>query len=172
MAYDAHILLGRILKAHGFDGTVTVKLEEAFIEKIPEMESVFLEIDGIPVPFFISESENTGADILRLKFEGYDTLGEINEFIGCRVFLTSSGSVRSKKINSSGLTGYIISLADNSVVGKVKNIVENPGQILLVLKTAEGKELLIPFHDDLIISVERRKKVIVMDLPDGLTEIN
>ncbi len=32
------------------------------------MESVFLEIEGKPVPFFISESEYPGGDILRLKF--------------------------------------------------------------------------------------------------------
>ena len=56
MAYNANILLGRILKIQGYDGTITVKLEKDFIDNIPEMESVFLEIEGKPVPFFISSS--------------------------------------------------------------------------------------------------------------------
>ena len=172
MAYDAHILLGRILKAHGFDGTITVKLEEAFIKNIPEMESVFIETDGKPVPFFISELEDTGADILRLKFNGYDSVEIINEFIGCKVFLTSGGTGKNADIKSSGLTGFTVVLSGGKTLGTVNNIIDNPGQMLLVLKTAEGKELLVPFHKDLIISVDKKKKLIEMDLPEGLTEIN
>lgn len=172
MAYDAHILLGRILKAHGFDGTIIVKLEEAFIEKIPEMESVFIETDGKPVPFFISESESTGADILRLKFNGYDSVEKIIEFIGCEIFLTSALKGKHPEFKSTGLSGFSVFLSGNRLLGTVNDIIENPGQMLLVLKTAEGKELLVPFHKDLIISVDKRKRLIEMDLPEGLTEIN
>ena len=172
MAYNADILLGRILKAHGFDGTVTVKLEEAFIEKIPGLESVFLEIDGKPVPFFISESESTGADILRLKFEGYDSVEKINEFAGCKVFLTSAVTSIYPELNSPSLKGFTVFLPGNKLLGTVDNIVENPGQMLLVLKAPGGKEFLIPFHEDLIITFDKRKKLIEMDLPEGLTEIN
>ncbi len=172
MAYNAHILLGRIIKADGFDGSVTIKLEEAFREKIPGMESVFLEIDGKPVPFFISESESTGNDILRLKFNGYDSIEKINEFIGCKVYLTSAGKSKNKVLNSSGFTGFTVFLPGNRLLGAVTDIIENPGQILLILKSPTGKEILIPFHEDLIISIDKRKKLIEMDLPEGLTEIN
>ena len=54
MAYKNDILLGRITKVSGYEGAVTVKLEKIFTENIPQMESVFLEIEGRPVPFFIS----------------------------------------------------------------------------------------------------------------------
>ena len=74
MAYKSNILLGRITKVSGYEGAVTVKLEKIFTENIPQMESVFLEIEGRPVPFFISDSEYSGADILKLRFEGYDSI--------------------------------------------------------------------------------------------------
>jgi len=32
--------------------------------------------------------------------------------------------------------------------------------------------VLIPFHEDLINKVDRRRKIITMDLPEGLTELN
>jgi 16S rRNA processing protein RimM len=171
VAYNADILLGRILKARGFDGTVTVKLEEAFFEKIPELESVFLEIDGKPVPFFIAESESSGADLLWLKFDGYDSLEKIIGFIGCNIFLTA-GEISKSVFKSSRLTGFTVFLPQKILLGTVNDIIENPGQVLLVLESAEGKELLIPLHEDFIISVDKRKKQIVMDLPEGLTEIN
>ena len=89
MAYKSNILLGRITKLSGYEGAVTVKLEKIFPENILPDESVFLEIEGRPVPFFISDYEYTGADILKLSFEGYDTIEKITEFIGCRIFLTN-----------------------------------------------------------------------------------
>ena len=172
MAYNAHILLGNILKADCFDGSVTIKVEEAFREKIPKMESVFLEIDGKPVPFFISESGSTVNNNLRLKLDGYDSIEKINEFIGCKVYLSSAGNGKNKVLNSSGFTNFNVFLPGDRLLGEVTNIIENPGQILLILKSPEGKEILIPFHEDFIVSINKKKKLIEMDLPEGLTEIN
>jgi len=81
MAYYTGILLGRITKVSGYEGAVTVKLEKVFLENIPHLESVFLEIEGRPVPFFISWSEYSGADILKLKFDDYGSLEKISELI-------------------------------------------------------------------------------------------
>ena len=86
MAYNSNILLGRIIKVSGYEGAVAVKLEKEFTENIPQMESVFLEIEGRPVPFFISDSEYSGADILKLKFEGYESVDKdqgIHQDAGC-----------------------------------------------------------------------------------------
>lgn len=172
MAYKFQILLGRIVKPFGFEGFVTVKLEKSFIENIPGMESVFLDIDGKPVPFFISDSDYPGADILRLKFEGYESFEKASEFAGCTVFLTSGQSEKSTSGHTGDLAGYTVFEPDNARVGTVKETIRNPGQWLLSILTSEGKEILIPMHQDLIIKVDNKKKTIVMDLPDGLKEIN
>jgi len=171
MAYNANILLGRISKVHGFEGAVTVLLEKNLIENVPDMESVFLEIEGKPVPFFILDSDYPGGDILRLKFDGYNTIEQVNEFTGCRVFLTS-GEKEEKSTDVKTFHSYRILLPDKSHVGTISEIIENPGQWLLGIIAPAGKELLIPFHEDFIVSIDKRKKIIVMDLPEGLLEIN
>lgn len=172
MAYNAEILLGVIVKAHGFDGTVKIRLAGNFRDKIPEMESVFVETDGKPVPFFISESEHAGADILRLKFDGYESGDKVREFIGCRVFLTIPYDQQSKEYSLAELKGYDLFVSGNKHIGRVKEIIENPGQLLLVVESETASEILIPFHEDLIVSFDKKKKRIEMDLPEGLTEIN
>jgi len=171
MAYNANILLGRISKVHGYEGAVTVKLEKNLIENVPNMESVFLEIEGKPVPFFIQESDYPGGDILRLKFDGYSTMEQASEFTGCRVFLTSGGK-EEKRADVITFHNYRIFLTDNSHVGTISEIIENPGQWLLKIVTPASKVLLIPFHEDFVVSTDKRKKIIVMDLPEGLLEIN
>lgn len=172
MAYNAKILLGKIIKAYGFEGAVTIKPEKTFEEEIPEMESVFLEIEGKPVPFIISESEITDYNLIRLRFEGYDSVDKINEFIGCRVFLTSMETEITPDNEFSDFRSYKIHLSDNSFLGTVKNIIDNPGQQLLSIETEKGQEILIPLHEDFILRVDNKKKIIKVDLPEGLTEIN
>ena len=90
MTYKNQILFGRIAKIHGYDGTVTVKIEQRFIEDIPELESVFIETEGKPVPFFISMAEYSGGDFLKMKFRDYGSYDKISEFNGCRIFLTTT----------------------------------------------------------------------------------
>jgi 16S rRNA processing protein RimM len=172
MAYNATILLGKIAKVYGFDGTVTVKLEKDLKAGITELKSVFLETEGKQVPFIISESDYQGGDILRLKFDGYDTVEKVTGFTGCRVFLTSDTTSKKPDKDPGDLRGYMVWLADNRLLGIVTEVIENPGQWLFNVNTTKGEEILIPLHEDLIIGIDKRKKIIRMDLPEGLTEIN
>jgi 16S rRNA processing protein RimM len=172
MAYNNNILLGRITKLNGYEGAVTVKLEKIFSENIPLLESVFLEIDGRPVPFFISDSEYSGADILKLSFEGYESIEKVSEFKGCRVYLTSGWSEGVNSDDKNNLIGYVVLQKNESIIGKITEIIQNPGQWLLNIVSSSKKEILVPLHDDFIIKIDESKKIIVMDIPDGLIEIN
>ena len=173
MAYINNILLGRITKASGYEGAVAVKLEKIFTENIPQMESVFLEIEGRPVPFFISDIEYSGADILKLSFDGYNSSGKISEFIGSRIFLTNNmpGNI-DQKSDDQTLIGYTVYTQEGNIIGPVSDIISNNGQWLLNIISSDRKSILIPFHEDFIISIDKRKKKVVMDIPEGLLDIN
>lgn len=172
MDYQCEILIGRITKVSGFEGAVTVKIDKRFSGDLPDNEPVFLEIEGRPVPFFIAESEYSGADILKVKFKYYDSIEKVKEFVDCRIFSTSVKPAISKDEDIADLAGYSVYTGGNALLGPVSEIIENPGQWLLVVTTPEGKEILIPFHSDLIISISRRKKTLRMRIPEGLTQIN
>lgn len=171
MAYTPGTLLGQITKTSGFEGAVIVRLEKNFIENIPHIESVFLEIEGRPVPFLILSSEYNGSDILKLAFDGYPTQEKAAEFKGCRVFLTTWHAA-SADSDFSLFAGFTVMTSDLKTLGKIKEVITNPGQLLLDIQSPDGKEILVPFHEDLIASVNRRKKTMIMDLPEGLADIN
>jgi 16S rRNA processing protein RimM len=172
MAYRSDILLGRITKISGYEGAVTVRLEKRFTENIPEMESVFLEVEGRPVPFFISSSEYNGAGILKLMFEGYESAEKVSEFTGCNVYLTQNIPETNQADDISGFIGYKVIVRDEIVLGFIKELMSNSGQWLLKIVSPQKKEILIPFHEDFIVSIDQKKKIIVMDIPEGLSEIN
>lgn len=172
MAYNSDILFGRITKIHGNDGSVTVRLEKTFIENIPEIRSVFLEIEGRPVPFFISHSEYNGAEIIKIKFEDYDSYEKISEFQGCRVFLTTGKNIERLSPEIREIEGYKVFMQDNIMIGVVKEVIRNPGQLLLNVISVTNKEILIPLHQDFIVNLDTRKRSIKMNLPEGLTDAN
>lgn len=172
MTYRYQILLGRISRASGYNGSVSVRLEKSFIDNIPEMESVFLEIDGKPVPFFISSEEYQGGDILKIKFKGYDTYEEVNEFTGCSIYLTTFSKDKKISGNPESISGFKVISGNKSLLGTVMEIIQNPGHDLLKILSSGGKEILIPYHEDFILNTSDKKKTIIVDLPEGLTEIN
>jgi 16S rRNA processing protein RimM len=172
MIYQSKILLGQITKTSGFEGAVIVRLEKNFIENIPQMESVFLEIEGRPVPFFIASSEYTGSDILRLHFDGYESLKKVEEFKGCRVFLTIEYEGQPEKEDFSLINGYSVLNQNKVLLGTIDDVIENSGQLLLSISSPVGKEILIPLHEDFIIRIDKRKKIIFMDIPEGLSDLN
>jgi 16S rRNA processing protein RimM len=172
MAYRNQILLGKIARVNGYDGYVTVKLEKAFIEDIPGMESVFIETEGRPVPFFITASEYSGGDLLRLKFEGYEAFEKITEFNGCKLFLTTVSDVNIPERNQEPVIGFKVILRNRKQIGTVTGLIQNPGQVLLKIISPRNKEILIPYHEDFILQMDTGKKTIIVEIPDGLTEIN
>jgi 16S rRNA processing protein RimM len=172
MAYIYKILLGKIARVNGYEGYVTVKLEKEYIDNLPEMEWVFIETDGKPVPFFISASEYCGEDLLKLKFEGYETFEKISEFSGYKIFLTT---VREENIHENiqeSVMGFKVISDNGKYIGTITEIIQNPGQKLLKLVSPRNKEILIPYHEDFILSLDAGKKTIVVEIPEGLTEIN
>jgi 16S rRNA processing protein RimM len=173
VTYRYQVLLGKITRTSGYIGAVSVKLESSFIENVPELESVFLLIDGKPVPFFISASEYPGGDILRLRFEGYDTYDKVAEFTNCSVFLTGTYETSDiQKEAGQEISGFKVVSSDRNNIGTIRDIIRNPGQDLIRLDSPEGKEILIPFHRDLILKIEKKKRTLIVNLPEGLTEIN
>jgi 16S rRNA processing protein RimM len=165
-------LLGKIIKIHGCDGAVTVKIEKYFSEKIGEMESLFLEIEGRRVPFFIKSFQTSGHENLILWFDDYDSVEKVREFIGRNVFLlTPENTNRGEEIHGD-LTGYEIFTPDNIIIGTITEVAENNKQFLITAISASGREILVPLHDDLVVMVDNKLKKIVMSLPEGLITLN
>jgi 16S rRNA processing protein RimM len=172
MAYKKHIFLGKITKVHGYEGAVNIRLERNFSDKIPEMESVYIEIDGRPVPFFIDYYDQTDIYTLRIKFEDYESTTSVKEFIGCKVFLTESTDPEIPVEDPGTLINFEVLSEDDILIGVIIEIIKNPGQLLLNIKTRPGKEILLPLHEDLIKEIDTENKIVRMIIPEGISDIN
>ena len=167
------ILLGKILKVHGYGGEVVIGLSEFLPEELPEMEWVFIEIDKKPVPFFVSYVKDHSHTSIIVKFRYYDDSEHIREFTGCSVFTGQEKSSDENEIPHHLIfTGYIIIDQEDNTIGRVKKIMSLPMQYMLVLEGDKQQELLIPLNEDWIISLDKKNRILKMNLPDGIIQVN
>lgn len=173
MRIDELILLGKIIKTHGFNGTVVIALVEDFSEKIKEMESVFVEVDGIAVPFFFAEVTAPSPATIIASFDYYDSEDRIKEFIGCSVYSELDPSELEKDSDLPvSYISYEVQNADGTVIGKINKVLSYPMQVLFQLESGTSGTVLIPFNTEWIVKDDSLNKVLVLNLPEGLESIN
>ena len=68
------------------------------------------------------------------------------------------------------VTVYLVVDEEKGELGKVNEIIEYPTQSIIQI-IRDGKEILIPIHDDIIKDVNRDEKKIYISAPSGLIDM-
>ena len=167
------ILLGTITKLHGIHGQVILKLNNIDIGNILIMESVFLEIDGLPVPFFVSEYSEKATTHLIIGFEDIHNESKAQEIIDAKVFIRSScvNRIPEQYSDLMHLIGYTVIDKNSGELGILKDIIDIHQNPLLCV-SGTNKEILIPATPEFILETDAAKKVIRVESPKGLTELS
>jgi 16S rRNA processing protein RimM len=167
--------IGSFVKTHGVHGQLTLNLSEnisfdSIDEGLIEKEAVFVELDGIPVPFFISENgiRNLNQRTIILKLDDIDDR-KANSFIGSNVFIENSKLPNFSDNDFENIDDWIgYSIYDSNLerIGELSEFIKMKGNPLLKLDV-NGKELLIPLASDFITKIDHDKEEIHVQLPDG-----
>lgn len=150
----------KVLKSYGTAGAVTTNLCPSQ-EDIKLTEPVFIRFDGLPVPFFIETIEAKGNRSI-VKFEDVDSLQAAEEIVGKEIEFTPDGEEEQKE---EMITGRMICDAEGNRIGIVKEFMNYGGNTCISLD-CKGKEVILPFHEDLIVKV--KKDGIWLTIPEGL----
>ncbi len=154
--------MGTVVKTHGTKGELKLDI----FEKIQLKKWAFLEIKGKPIPFLILDQFGS-QEMPILKLEGVDTPAQASRFIGAEVLAERKGKLKKAVTNQDSVIGF--TLVDETVgeIGVVEDLVELPQQ-LLFQTTYHGNETLIPAVDEFVIEINEKKKIIILNLPEGL----
>jgi len=165
-------LIGYILKPHGKSGQVIIRLNGDFADEIEPGEPLFLEIDETIVPFFIEEVE-AFSDKAFVKLEYLESVDEIRQYAGSKVYIKTTEKLRRLLISTTSASDYIgykVSDVNSGLSGTVTGIINTPSNPLFELDD-RGKHFYIPIQADLIMNIDKRKKIIRMNLPEGFADI-
>lgn len=164
--------VGKIVKKYSFKGELLVKLDTDEPEIYENMESVFVELRNNLVPFFIESSQLHKSELLRIKFEDVDTEMDADALLKCDLYLPLEflPKLEDDKFYFHEIIGFTVEDVNFGKVGVVKSINDSTAQALFEIDR-DGIEILIPMNDAFIKKVDKKKKVITVDTPDGLIEL-
>ena len=170
MKKEACFLLGTLIKVHGYQGHIQLKLRPDYPDNVDELESIFIEIDGILVPFFLTSIMPHSDDVYLLGIEGIDSREEAIYFISSRVYIHSGEGFKTPDIqNPSRLLHFSVINETEEMMGKITGFQDIPGNPIFIVKRSDT-EFMIPYHPDLILSIDLKKMLVKMRIPQGLAD--
>ena len=155
------IPVAKILKSNGIEGDLLIGLLDIGIEELDTTEPVYVVFDGLPVPFFIDSISAKGRTRAIVHLTDIDSLEDAEETVGREILLDAEYEDDGEE----DFTGWTL-FDGEKLIGTITGIEEIPGNPCLEVAGA-----LIPLHEDFIVSADPQKRILVMNLPEGLLSV-
>lgn len=163
--------LGKITRRHGLAGNVILKLDTDQPELYNKLESIFVEINGLLVPFFIEKTSWSKLDALNLAFKN-SSEALVDQSLNKDVYLplTSLPKLTGNQFYYHEIVGFEIIDQNENNCGVIRSVNDQTAQNYFVTNL-DGKEVVVPIIKDWILEVDRDERTIKMNLPEGLIDV-
>lgn len=197
-----HLLqIGYVARAHGLRGELKIQLFDATSEALGQLKSIWLgppaaaegETGSGPGPKGArSLPRGTGAvqqGPRRHRVQGLRELGEGLHLVTLEGLAdrTAAEKLQGNAVYAdrnelpkldeseyyvSDIIGDAVLLANGQPVGKVRAVLETAGYSLMVVAREGRTDAMIPMVPEIVLSVDRAARSVVIDPPEGLLDIN
>lgn len=176
MNLDECYYLGYTSKVHGKQGELNLKIEVDFLEECKKLESVFIQMnktDTSLIPFFISKSQFQNNGTLLIKIDDVNSIADAKGLVGKGVYIPQNTlpTLNGNQFYHHEVADFKIVDTNYGEVGQLNQILNYPKQAIFEVINANNKEILIPVADDIIVNIDRVKKIIEVVTPEGLIDL-
>ena len=169
---ESYIHIGRIVASFGLKGEVILQHALGKKTALKDVAVVFIEEQkGSYLPYFVESSKAKDHEEMYVKLEGINTKESAARITTRNIWLKDVDFRKlAGKSSPISLLGYIVITDEDENLGPVLEVIEQPHQVLLRIDL-EGKEALIPLHEESLDGIDHDKKEIHVVLPDGLLDV-
>lgn len=195
MILDSDVFsIGRFTRTHGIHGEIEVHFTDDVFDR-GEADYVFLKIDGLYVPFFLEDYRFKGSESALFTLDGIDSDTAARELVGHTVYYPLDARPAEDEDTISSLrafTGFRLLIIDRQALaetaeggaetsedgvptlelGTVKHVETTTANTLLTVEVEGGEDVLLPLHDDFVVDYDLRDRYLVLDVPEGLIDLN
>ena len=157
--------IGIINKPHGVKGEVSFTFTDDIFDRVEDCDYLVLLLDGILVPFFIEEYRFRSDNVALVKFEGIDSTEKARTLTNVEVYYPVKFMDDQEEISSwNYFIGFRVEDIHHGCLGTVVDV-----DVLFVIENGD-EEVLLPAHEEFILDIDRKKKILKVDIPDGLLD--
>jgi 16S rRNA processing protein RimM len=168
---NQYFSIGRIVASFGVKGELVLRHSLGKKTALPGLEAVFIEEkkDAF-LPYFVEAARAKNEEEVFLKLEGVNTKEAAHQLSQKEIWLTAADfSKFAAKSSPISLLGFRM-IHQGEDLGEVLEVIEMPLQVLCKI-LLNGKEALIPLHEETLDKIDKKKKQVHVTLPDGLLDI-
>ncbi len=161
--------IGRLGKPHGTKGEIVFYFDDDIFDRV-DCDYMVIEREGILVPFFMKEYRFHHVDTALVTFNDIDTQEKAAELTGSDVYFPRKfAELEDESPILAFLVGFdIVDASTQKTVGTIADINTDTANILFELEDGT----FIPANDDLIENIDTDQEKIIMNLPEGLLNLN
>jgi 16S rRNA processing protein RimM len=169
--------IAQVLKSNGTDGELVMGFREIAPEDINLNEPVFIIFDGLPVPFYIESFAKRGNTKALVRLTDICSMEDVEEIAGKPVYIEADNlpEMSLEEDGYAALVGWMVLTPENAddmdsdlyEVGEITDFIDIPNNPCIEVETENGA-IMIPLHEDLILSLDPEYQEIIMLIPTGL----
>ena len=170
--------LGRYNKPHGVSGEITATLD-VDCDELQALSCLVSDMDGIYVPFFVQSCRPRGATTVLLRIDGITTERQAATMTGRDIYALKreyqpmlDADDTDEGYPADYFIGFELRDSAGGHVGTITGVDDATDNVLFLVTTDDDEQLMIPATDDWIVAFNDRDRVITMDLPAGILELN
>lgn len=150
--------IGKIIKSNGTDGGLLISFLDFEPQELNLEEPIFVIFDELSVPFFIQDIQIKSTLKAIIHLNDVRNLEDAEEMVGRFIFIEGEWEEESEE----DFTGWTL-LNKGESVGVITGMEYFPSNPCLCIG-----ETLLPINEDFVISINTDKRLLDLDLPEGL----
>ena len=164
--------IGRLGKTHGVKGEVSFHFTDDVFDRV-DADYVFVETEGLLVPFFFEEYRFRSDATALVKFADIDDANRAAELTGCDVYFPRELCEEEDcELSWQELVGYTLVDSDNGQpIGEITGVDLSTINTIFEVRAGDGASLLVPANDELVDDIDRENHTITLRIPDGLLDL-
>ena len=166
------VTVGRIGRAHGIRGAVVVGVRTDEPElRFAKGSRLDTDPSGVG-PLTVAATKVHSGELL-VRFAGIDDRGAAEELRGTWLLVDSATIAPPDdpdEFNDTDLIGLSVRTVDGRDIGTVDDVL-HPAQDVLVVKSPDGREMMVPFVKAIVPEVDLKSGAVVIDPPEGLLNL-
>ncbi|MBD1428239.1 ribosome maturation factor RimM [Sphingobacterium litopenaei] len=171
MTIEESFYIGYVSKTRGLKGEVQLFFEFEDYNEL-DLDVIFLEVNKKLVPYFVDTIKLQKNSTAYATFEDVDHIDKAQALVRRKVYLPNDKMPERDPddFRWTDLVGFLVIDEEHGELGEIIEVREMPQQFIATVDM-DGKDLMFPLSEDLILGIDAEEEIIEVDLPEGLVDL-
>lgn len=172
MTIEESFYIGYISKTRGLKGEVQLFFEFEDYEEL-DLDVIFIEVNKRLVPYFVNTIKLHNNSTAYATFEDVDHIDKAQILVRKKMYIPKDKMPERDPddFRYTDLVGFLVIDEEHGELGEIIDVTEMPQQFIATVEMDEGKQLMFPLSEDLIIDIDPEEEILEVDLPEGLVDL-